>query len=300
MNNGVKHRGVVVPMVTPVTPTGVLDEPAVDRLVDFLIAGGVDGIFVLGTTGEGTAVPAASRRRLLERTVQRAGGRAMIYAGLSDPAANQAAVGNDYFHAGADAVVIHPPVSHPVDQILPWYQAMIVKLEGPVVIYNMPMTTNVSIPLDTLELLTRHDNVVGVKDSENNPQRLEEVMKRFGGRPGFSIFVGVGALMPLGLKLGAVGIVPSVGNLIPDVCHYLCVSAQRGDWHEADKHADRMRAVSAVYQNGRTLGQSLAALKGALACRGICAPHMLPPLLPVSESELATLRSQLTSLHLLQ
>ena len=64
-NNNGKHSGVVVPMVTPITADGRLDEPSVDRLVEFLLAGGVDGIFIMGTTGEGTAIPRASRLRLV-------------------------------------------------------------------------------------------------------------------------------------------------------------------------------------------------------------------------------------------
>ena len=86
----------------------------------------------------------------------------------------------------------------------------------------MPMTTKVSIPLDVIGQLVGHPRLAGIKDSENNPKRLEELLQRFGGRPDFSIFVGVGALMEAGLQLGADGIVPSVGNLIPDVCRKLC------------------------------------------------------------------------------
>src|ERR1051325_3272160 len=84
MNNGLKHHGLVVPMVTPVTSNGSLDEPPLDRLVDFLLAGPVHGIFVLGTTGEGVSVPQSFRRRLVECTVARVKHRAKVYAGLSD------------------------------------------------------------------------------------------------------------------------------------------------------------------------------------------------------------------------
>ncbi len=106
--------------------------------------------------------------------------------------------------------------------MLPWYQALLDGLEGPLLLYNMPMTTKVSIPLDVVEKLLGHPRLAGIKDSENNPKRLEELLQRFGGRKDFSMFVGVGALMEKGLRLGADGIVPSVGNLIPDICRKLC------------------------------------------------------------------------------
>jgi len=299
MNNGTKHHGVVVPMVTPVSRTGGLDEVAVDRLVDFLIAGGVNGVFVLGTTGEGVAVPHDLRRRLVERTVRRVSGRALVYAGISGLQPNEAVSGNQYFQVGADAVVACPPVNFPADLVLGWFRALLDGLKGPLVMYNIPQTTKVSIPLDVLESLLGHPRLIGLKDSENNSPRLEELMRRFGGRTGFSVFVGVGALMARGLRLGADGIVPSVGNLIPDICHQLYACAQRGDWSGVERHAARMNVVAGLYQTGRTLGESLAALKAALYCRGICEPNVLPPLSPLSENETRQLRGQMSQLQLL-
>lgn len=300
MNKGLKYQGVVVPVVTPFTPSGLLDEEAMDRLVDFLVAGGVDGIFVLGTTGEGTSVPLSSRRRLVERAVARVGGRAKVYAGIGDSHPHEIRTGNDFFAAGADVVVSRPPNGYPADQLLSWYRSLLEGLKGPLILYNMPATTQVSIPIDVIAQLIGHPNLAGIKDSENDPQRLEELFRRCGGKPGFAIFVGVGALMAQGLKLGAAGIVPSVGNLIPEVCRGLCTSARRGDWAEAELHFDRMKAVSAVYQNGRSLAESLSALKGAVHCRGLCAPHVLPPLRPLSEPELKSVRQEMTRLELLR
>jgi 4-hydroxy-tetrahydrodipicolinate synthase len=125
------------------------------------------------------------------------------------------------------------------------------------------------------------------------------MLKRFGGKKDFSVFIGVGALMEKGLKLGADGIVPSVGNLIPDVCHQLCVAAKKADWNEADKLSARMNSVAALYQKGRNLNESLAALKAAMHCRGLCAAQVLPPLKRVSETELERIRHQMGELHLL-
>jgi 4-hydroxy-tetrahydrodipicolinate synthase len=302
MKNGLKYQGAVVPMVTPITAAGGLDEGALDRLLDTLLAGGVEGIFVLGTTGEGLNVPTAFRRRLVERTVNKARGRALVYAGLGDLRAADFPAANEYFHAGANAVVAHPPISEPVHatELVGWYRSLLEVLEGPLILYNMPTLTRVSIPLDAVAELIGHPRLAGIKDSENNPARIEELLKRFGGTPGFSIFIGVGALMAKGLQLGAAGIVPSVGNLIPDVCQNLCASARRGDWAAAEHAFDRMKAVAAIYQHGRSLGESLAALKGAVHCRGLCAPHVLPPLRALTEPELKSVRLELTRLQLLQ
>lgn len=302
MKNGNKPRGVVVPMVTPVTAAGELDEPAVDRLVDSFLDAEVEGIFVLGTTGEATSVPRAFRRRLVERAHARTRRRCHIFAGLGDVGPNDFPAANEYLRAGAIAVVVHPPISTPVPlhELGDWYRALLAQLEGALILYNMPVTTGVSIPLDTIAQLASHPKVAGIKDSENNRQRHIQLLERFGHRPDFSVFIGVGALMEQGLKLGADGIVPSVGNLIPEVCHNLCMSAKRGDWTEAGIHFARMNEVAGLYQRGRNLGESLAALKAALHHRGICAPNVLPPLHPLSPAESASLRSQMSQLHLLK
>ncbi len=286
-------------MVTPVTPAGQLDEAAVERIVTFLLAGGVDGIFVLGTTGEGASVPRAFRRRLVERIVMLTQRRATVYVGLDELFPRDVAAGNDYFQAGADAVVARPPIMCPPEMLLPWFRSLLTGLHGPLILYNIPSTTNVSIPLEVLDQLIGHPNLAGIKDSQDNLKRLEGLLHRFGDRPEFAIFVGVGRLMAQGLKLGAAGIVPSVGNLIPGVCRELCACARRGDWAEAQGYAKRMTDVSALYQNGRTLSQSLAALKGAMSCLGLCEPNVLPPLLPLPPAELEGIRREMSRLQLL-
>ena len=301
MKNEVKYRGAVVPMVTPFTAQGTLDTPALDRLVDALLGGGVEGIFVLGTTGEGAHVPRPLRRQLVAQTVQRVQRRAQIFAGLGDIGGADVSEANEFFHAGADAVVAHPPIAEkiPAAGLQAWYESLLARLEGPLLLYNMPSTTGLSIPLDAVEKLLGHARLAGIKDSENNPQRHEELLRRFGGKQNFSVFVGVGALMEKGLKLGADGIVPSVGNLIPEVCRELCAAAQKADWNTAEQLSARMNSVAALYQNGRNLNESLAALKAAMHCRGLCAPQVLPPLRNVSATELEKIRRHMTELQLL-
>ena len=302
MNQVSKLHGVAVPMVTPVTAAGELDEAGLDRLIDFMLAGGVDGIFVLGTTGEGPSVPNRWRLRLVKRTVDRVGGKALVYAGIGDSCfGDSVEAANEYFQAGADVVVAQPPVYFPLqpNELLAYFKGLLDRLAGPLVIYNIPSTTRVSIPLEVIGQLHGHPKLAGMKDSESDIKRLESLISRFGGQPAFSIFIGVGGFMAQGLKLGADGIVPSVGNLVPKACQELCASAARRDWAAAELQAKRMSAVSALYQEKRTLGQSLAALKAALHWRGICGPHMLSPLLPLSQQELDSVRLEMARLNLL-
>ena len=301
MKRSLKYRGAVVPLVTPFTASGTLDEAALKHLVEAQVAGGVEGIFVLGTTGEGAHVPREVRHLLVELTVKAVAKRALVYAGLGDIRAGDVSEANEFFRAGVDAVVAHPPITEKIsaEKLQAWFQALLDRVEGPLLLYNMPMTTGVSIPLNAVENLLGHPKFAGIKDSENNPQRHEELLKRFGGKKDFAVFIGVGALMEKGLKQGADGIVPSVGNLIPDVCHQICDSAKQTDWAEVEKLQARMMSVAGLYQKGRNLNESLAALKAAMHLRGLCAPLVLPPLRKVSETEMEKIRGQMSELHLL-
>ncbi len=301
MNPSQKLSGVVVPLVTPVTPGGQIDFLALDRLLEAQIAGGVEGVLILGTTGEGPCVPQALRRPLIERAVATARKRIRIYANVAENSlADAIAATADFFQAGAEVVVALAPFYYPSRpvELTAWFRALLDAARGPVVLYNIPITTHVSIPLDVIGELVGHPRLAGLKDSENDAKRHEELLQRFGGRKDFSIFIGVGALMAQGLKSGADGIVPSVGNLIPKDCQQQVDAAHRNDWEAVEASTRRQLEVAGVYQKGRTLAQSLAALKGLLHHRGLCSPHVFPPLLPMSEAELEALGSDLAKLNL--
>ena len=166
MKKTFEYHGAVIPMITPVTAAAEIDEAAVDRVVDSLVAGGVSGIFVLGTTGEGVHVPRTFRRRLVARVAGRVKDRCLVYAGLGDLQPSEFLSANDYFRDGAHAVVAHPPISSPVpaSELTGWYRTLLGQLEGPLILYNMPMTTGVSIPLDAVEQLLGHPWLAGIKD----------------------------------------------------------------------------------------------------------------------------------------
>ncbi len=301
MIQSTKFSGAVVPLVTPATPRGELDLPALDRLVESQIAAGVEGVLVLGTTGEGPCVPRALRRPLVQRVAATARKRLRVYATVAESAFADAIASMESFsQAGADGFAVLAPFYYPSQpaELAAWFRALLDAAPGPVVMYNIPSTTGVSIPLDLIGTLIGHPRLVGIKDSENAPARHEELLNRFGRRSDFSIFIGVGSLMAQGLKAGADGVVPSVGNLIPKDCQQQVEAARTGNWGAVDTIAGRLVEVAAVYQRGRTLAQSLAALKGLLHHRGICSPHVFPPLLPLTAAELETLRGDLARLNL--
>jgi 4-hydroxy-tetrahydrodipicolinate synthase len=246
-------------------------------------------------------VPQALRRPLVERAVDTAQKRLRIYVNITELSLEDALASiREFFAVGADAIAALPPFYFPPQpvELTAWFRALLDASPGPVLLYNIPLTTRVSIPLEVVGELIGHPRLCGLKDSENDVQRHAELFRCFGGRADFSIFLGVGALMEHGLKLGADGIVPSVGNLIPGECRRQVEAARRQDWGAVHASAARQATVAALYQQSRTLAQSLAVLKALIHLRGLCSPWGFPPLLPVPAEELEALREQLSKLDL--
>ena len=298
MSSFPRHHGVIVPLVTPVQPDGSLDEAAAERLVDHLASNGC-GMLVLGTTGEVASLPAALRLRYVEIAVRVAAKRTPVFA---CPASNCVSFSIDsakaYLKAGADAVVGILPNYYKLEpaEMLAYFERLADGIRGPLMVYNMPATTGMSLPLDVIETLARRPNITGLKDSEGTAGRREEVAKRFGGRPDFSLFMGIAAHSVPALRLGFDGLVPSGGNLYPERWSALYNAARVGDWAKAEQLQTQLDASGAVFPRNRTLGQSLAALKAGLGLRSLCGPAMVPPLLPLSAADQETVRAELTRL----
>lgn len=295
------HRGVIVPMVTPLTFEGKLDEQAAGDILGFLEAGGVHGVFLAGTTGESRSVPDAMRERLVQLTAARSKPQTLVYAGISgDSIADSVAAGNKYLRLGADAVVAHVPAhfERQPQAALDYFTELAAGLRGDLILYNMPLTTRVSLPIKLCKETAGRPRVIGIKDSENDAVRMVELLRELGDKKDFAVFIGTGPLMAKGLLLGAEGIVPSAGNIVPGLCRQLYDCAVSGDVQGTEALHAQLMKISALYQNGRELGHSIAALKTAMAWLGLCESTMLPPLQSLGEAEALDLRDRMLALGL--
>lgn len=298
MSNENKYQGVIVPMVTPFTMQGHIDTEAVGRIIEHLIAGGVDGIFVLGTTGEAASISMIEKETVVEAAVDYTKNRVRVYAGIaSNCLAESVTMANRYVDLGADVLVAHPPYYYSLDddEVYRYFMTLADSVVGPLMIYNIPKTTGISISIDIAEKLSRHERIVGFKDSENTPGRLEAAAERFSGRSDFAYVVGCAVLSAKTVGLGAAGIVPSSANLQPQLYKALFNHARNGNAAAANEFQEQTNLVSALYQKGRTLGQSLATLKAAMHILGFCGPTVLPPLETLHQEEIAQIRKQMAT-----
>ncbi len=294
MNNS-KYRGVVVPMVTPVTQDGRLDVEAVKRIVEFFAQAGVSPL-LMGTTGEGNSVSQADGRLLVETAVntrnqcsrQQASCSMLIYAGLTGNCfAEQVQQAEVYTALGADVIVATLPTYYALteEQMYDYYKTLADCITGPLMLYNILATTHMSIPVDVVRRLADHPNIVGLKDSERDLERMAQCIGIATGRDDFAYFCGWAAQSAHSLELGGNGIVPSTGNYVPEMFSQLFEAAMQGDWTTANRLQDETNDIAKIYQKDRTLGQSLTALKVMMQTKGLCEPWMLMPLTRLSAAE---------------
>lgn len=276
-----KYRGVVVPMISPFTSAGLIDEPAAGRICDHLIAGGVSGIFPLGTTGEAASIHVDDRRQLVAAVVKAVNKRATVYAGIPSNCFRESVeAAAAYKNLGVDAVVAHMPSYYPLSDadIEAYFLRLADSVPLPLVLYNIPITTHHSIALDSIDKLRNHPNIVAIKDSAGDRQRLTEMLKRTGGRGGFPVLLGSSSCFTHGLKHGGVGLVPSGAHLVPAQYQAMFEAGMKDDWENVERLQRETDEACIPYLKGHSLGEGLAVLKSLLEKRGICGRTMLPPI----------------------
>lgn len=290
-----KYRGVVVPMVTPVTEKGALDVPAVERIIEFFAIHNVAPL-LMGTTGEGNSVSAADGLLLVESAVKAAKGRILIYAGLTGNCfAEQLTQAEAYTRAGADVIVATLPSYYALteEQMYNYYKTLADNITGPLMLYNILATTHMTIPVDVVKRLADHPNIVGLKDSERDIERMKQCIAISKEREDFAYFCGWAAQSAFSLSIGGDGIVPSTGNYVPEMFNDLYEAAVKGDTATADRLQNETNEIAKIYQAGRTLGQSLTALKVMMQTKGLCDPWMLMPLTRLSTEEENEIKAKL-------
>jgi len=298
MKNSKKYHGVVVPMVTPLSNDLSIDLDAVAILVNHLINGGCHP-FVLGTTGESSSVSFESKVALVKKTVEVAKGKVAIYAGISgncfQESLDQAKVFTDL---GVDVLVAHVPYYYPLSQnhILNYFNQLASAVSLPLIVYNMPMTTNMSIDLDIANELSKHPNIVGYKESERGEERMAKAIGLWKDREDFSYLLGWAAKSYEGMLLGADGLVPSTGNLTPQLYHTIYESVLSGDNQSAKKAQEKSDVISKVYQENQIVTNAIPILKTMLAHFNLCSNEVLLPMIKMDKIKEQEIQAKITEL----
>ena len=277
-------QGIIVPLLTPLATPETIDEAAARRLVDHVIAGGVRGIFILGSTGEGPALSGEAQRAFIRICVDAVGGRVPLLAGISGASAvDSTRLGKFAAEAGADAAVAAPPCYLPPDEDeqVAFYRYLAKEVPLPLFVYNMPSLTRVSLQLSALERILAIPGVAGYKDSSGDLAAFRAVLEHFGSRPDLSLLVGPDELTGEAVMLGADGGVNGGANLNPRLFADLYEAAERKDAAKVAELQARVLEQGKLYGTPVTTPGVIRAMKREAARMGLCRNVLAVPALPL-------------------
>lgn len=234
--------GSTVAIVTPMAPDGGLDWAAWDRLLDFHMREGTDGIVVAGTTGESPALDVEEIEELTRRASARCRGKIrLIVGGGTNSTAGTVARTRSLSRLGVDAVMLVTPYYNkpPQEGLYRHFMAAAEVSEVPVILYNVPGRTAVDLLPATIARLARHPRIVAVKEATGSLQRGREVLAA--APAGFTLLAGDDATAIELIGIGAKGVISVTANVAPRRVHEACAAALAGDMAAA-------RAIDASLQ----------------------------------------------------
>ena len=278
-------EGIVPPVVTPLNRYGALDSSALVRHHEYLLNSGVAALFVLGTTGEGPALPRRIKEEMIARTVENCAGRVPVLAGISaDGLEDYLELAAFAARHGASGVVAAPPCYLPLEaaELVEFYRILTLEQGLPVYVYNMPGTTKIDMNPELLLRIAGLPGIAGCKDSAGNFDRFAALAKELRDRKDFALFMGPDAMLGRALEAGACGGVNGGANVAPQffVGYYRAWLA--GDAEGMARCRRGIEALQGIYRFRENICCGVAAgLKYALEKLGLTEKHLIRPSLPI-------------------
>ncbi len=280
MSKGKKYTGIIVPAVTPLTTDYKLDTIAVEKIFKTFYQHNI-APFILGTTGEAASLPGQVKKDYVVAAAKNKKSGTLLYAGIGSNVLDESIEFANYCSENTvDVVVATLPSYYSLTerQMLNYFKALADNISLPLFIYNIPATTHMSIPLAVIDELSQHENIVGLKDSERSEERMLESLKLWKDRTDFHYILGWAAKSAVALLNGADGLVPSTGNLYPEIYADMINAFEQGGKDKMYVMQKMSDEYGALYQSNRTLGESLHALKLLMKEKGLCDEYVMPPL----------------------
>jgi 4-hydroxy-tetrahydrodipicolinate synthase len=282
-----KYRGVIVPVITPLSPNYKLDELAVENLFENFYRHEISP-FILGTTGESASLTNEIKASYLKAAEKNKKSGSILYAGISSNVFSESV---DFAKRCADhsvdAVAATLPSYYELGhfQMMRYFEVMADAIPLPLIIYNIPVTTHMSIPLEVIDQLSMHPNIVGVKDSERSEDRLVKSLDLWRDRKDFGHFMGWASKSAQALFGGSDGLIPSTGNLEPEIYSKMWNAFLGNNLNEAYAMQALSDKYGALYQSDKSLGESLWALKVLMSGKNMCESVVMPPLQAMPDEE---------------
>lgn len=262
----------ITPSVTIFKADGTVDLEAMERHFDFLIQGGVDGILVLGSIGEFFSMPIEEKKKLIRCAVKHIAGRVKLIVGTTSMVTEEIIELSKFAHReGADACIILPPYYFPLSaaSIENYYDHIASQLaDQELYLYNFPDRTGYTIPVPTtLNLLRKHKNIKGYKDTQAGVSHTLELVKTVKKEfPYFEVYAGFDDNFAHNVLSGGNGCIGGLSNLVPEVCHAWVEAFRREDLAAAREVQMKINGLMEIYQVGTPF---VPYIKSAIGRRGL-------------------------------
>jgi dihydrodipicolinate synthase/N-acetylneuraminate lyase len=274
-------RGIIPPLITPLMDRDTLDIGGLERLIEHVLAGGVQALFILGTSGEGPSLSYRLRRDLIDRVCRQVVRRVPVLVAITDTAFVESVIlARHAADCGASAVVLAPPYYMPEGQpeLREYLEHLLPELPLPLLLYNMPPLTKVPLEIDTIRWAMDQPGIVGLKDSSSDMIYFHRVAEHLEQRADWALLVGPEELLVESVLLGGHGGVNGGANIFPRLYVRTYEAARDGNLIRAREGHNRIRRLSEqLYHVGHHPSTVIKGMKSALSCIGICNDFMAEP-----------------------
>ena len=294
-----KFSGIIVPAITPLNSKFEIDIDAVERIFNNFYDHQISP-FILGTTGESSSLSIQQKKNYVKTAADSKKSGTILYAGISSNIVSESVEFAKFCADNkVDVVAATLPSYYALTEIQmkKYFLQLADAIPIPLVIYNIPATTHMSIPLQIIDELSHHPNIIATKDSERSDERLQQSLELWKARKDFGYFLGWAAKSVEALLGGSDGLIPSTGNIKPVIYEKMWMAAREGNIREAQQMQYWSDEYGKIYQNEKTLGESLWALKALMKKKGLCDDYVMPPLQAMDSNEAIELASKYVDLE---
>jgi 4-hydroxy-tetrahydrodipicolinate synthase len=296
---GFTPKGIIPAVITPLTAEEKFNEKAMRKLINYLIDGGVHGLFVTGTTGEFYGLTPEEKREILLVTMDETKGRVPVYAGTNGITTRESIMLTQMAEeCKVDAVSVLTPmfVTPNQEQLFKHFKDIAKSTSLPVILYNNPPKTAVNLAPQTVAKLAEIPNIVSIKDSSGDLTLTAEYIRLTRHRNDFSVLMGRDTLIYGALCYGAIGSIASCANVAPRLCADIYEKYIAGDLEGALKAQFALAPLRIAF----TIGTFPAVIKESLTLLGIEAGPCMDPAGPMTPSEREQLSKVLIEMGLLK
>ena len=291
-------KGIIPPIVTPVDDNENVDPEGLARIINYVIDGGVHGVFVLGSNGEFFGLDDANQQLAIELTLEYTRGRVPVYAGTG-AITTQACIrfASLAKSLGADAMTALLPmyIQPSEEELYNHFRAIAKSTPLPVILYNNPGRTTNNISIGLLKKLAEIDNIVGIKNTTNDFAQTVRFLHETEDNSQFNVLSGNDYMIYATMAHGGTGAVAGTANVAPALAVELYNRFVSGDHEGAIAVQNRLVPL----RNAYGLGSFPVVMKDCLNLMGVQVGKPIKPLDPVAEDRLGTLKEILSDLDLI-